>query len=151
MNGRMKILCIAIGALICFTGCATSNGRHQISVGNEPESQPVRNVRVEAEGRPMREFPLIAPVKQAALAPRRGAPPAHITVHWNDPEGNRHAQTVNIEDHETFAGRMALEITRDNQLTLTRVPPDMDGISILPWNTPESWEGAIGIPGMNER
>ncbi len=151
MKKNWKMNCIACFVLLGFAGCATSNGRHQISVGNEHESLPVRNVRVEAEGRAMREFPLIAPVKQAALAPRRGAPPAYITVHWDDPEGTRHAQTVNIENHETFAGRLALEITRENQLTLTRVPPDMDGMSILPWNTPESWEGAIGIPGMDER
>ena len=150
LNERMKSLLILSSLLLLAAGCASTN-RHQITVGNPHDSLPVREVKVEVNGRMVRDFRQIAPKSQAALKPSRGAPPQAITVSWVDTEGRAHRTTVDTSGDSDFRGQLALEITPANEVTLARIPPVEGELSILPWNTPEAWEGSVMIPGMNDR
>lgn len=147
----MKPLIFLLFAMVCFTGCATTGPRYQISIGNEHPSQPIRDVHVQAPGLADRTFARIAPAKVAALEPRRGQPPEEITLTWTDVQGQRHSKTILSDPTEAFSGQWVLAIHTDNQIASTLIPQNEEDLSILPWNTPESWEGAIAIPGMNDR
>ena len=134
-----------------LAGCATTGPRYQISIGNEHPSESVRNVKVEGPGLSPQTFQRIAPLKVAALQPRRGSPPPEITVSWTDRAGERHTRTVAQEHPDRFSGQWVIAIGTDNRVASHHVVQDDEGMSILPWNTPESWEGSVGIPGLNER
>lgn len=145
----MKRILILFLPVFLTVGCASTN-RHQITVGNEHPSLSLREVRVEADGRFLRKFHHIGPLRQGVLKPGRGAPPEVIEVSWLDAEGTRRHARVEPSDPE-FRGQIAIYINLDHSTGLALVAPEEGGLSILPWNMPEAWEGSIMLPGMNER
>lgn len=138
---------------LSLLGCATRGPQHQVSVGNAHPRGSIRDVRVEVDGRLDREFAAIGGNKTAALRPRRGAAPQEITVSWTTPDGTARRETVRtgLEPGEHFQGNMVVEINESQQARLWKITTTDDDDSILPWATPESWEGTVGIPGMSER
>jgi len=139
--------------LVLGSACATtgSSARVQVNVGNGHPSSPVRNVKMRVDDQELPGFAQIAPNKVAASRPLRGEIPQTISIEWLDIDGNPHRGSVEVQPHlrEDFRGQLLVEITRENQLTLTEVP-SMDGeLSTMPWALPESWEGSVQIPGMN--
>ncbi|MEX2608270.1 MAG: hypothetical protein WD708_13090 [Kiritimatiellia bacterium] len=137
---------------IVISGCVTGGARYQVNVGNENPGSPVRDVQVEADGERLPDFPVIAPSKVAAGRPRKGDLPDQITISWRDPGGKRYRETLPVksEVQPDFKGQLVFEITVDNKLTLTEVAFEGSELSTMPWAMPESWEGSIQVPGMNE-
>jgi hypothetical protein len=138
---------------LLLLSCASTPTRYQISVGNEDPARAIREVQVLADGRVVREFARIGPSKSASLQPRKGAPPEQLRVRWVDAEGaRREAEFSPRQDMPAdFQGLVFVRITPEGETELQRIVHTRDDQSILPWNVPESWEGSIGIPGMNER
>jgi hypothetical protein len=149
----MKHTFALLFSLMLLAGCATRGPNFQITVGNEHSQRSLRNVEIIGDGRSLHEFSRIGPVKSAAMRPRRGSPPLDLTVRWTDPDGNRHEQTFNPRTDlpADFEGMIFVKIGADQSPELVHIAATADDASILPWNVPETWEGSIGIPGMNER
>jgi len=139
--------------LLLGTGCVSRGPRHQVSVGNAHPQHSMRDVRVEVDGRLVREFTAIGGQKTAALKPRGGAAPREVTVSWTDPQGHPRRETLQtgLEPGERFHGNIVVEINEEQVARVWTIPSTADDSSILPWATPENWEGTIGIPGMTER
>lgn len=140
-------------SLLFFVGCATRGPQHQVAIGNAHPQMSVRDVMVMVDGRVAREFSQIGGQKIAALRPRRGTVPEEITVTWTDPDGRPRRETLRptIPPTERFRGQILLEIQADQVVSLWQIESTEADPSPLPWATPETWEGTIGIPGLDER
>lgn len=139
--------------LLTLAGCAGTGRRYQVNVGNgRPELPPLQDVELEVDGKRVQRFTRIAPQKIAATKPREGRLPHTLTVRWTDPEGERHTSVLDIRDEvePDFEGQLLVHIQPDQSVTLTPLPPTGEEMSILPWNTPEAWEGSISVPGFNQ-
>lgn len=149
----MKTFTILTLFLLLGAGCVSRGPRHQVSIGNAHPQRSMRDVRVEVDGRLVREFPAIGGQKTAALKPRGGTAPQEVTVSWIDPEGRPRRETLQtgLAPGERFNGNIVVEINTDQVAKVWAIPSTDDDTSILPWATPENWEGTIGIPGMDER
>ncbi len=149
----MSPIKLLIFVLLLSGGCVSRGPRHQVSIGNSHPQHSVRDVRVEVDGRLAREFPAIGGQKTAALRPRSGAAPREVTVQWTDPEGNPRRETLQtgLKPGERFNGSIVVEIDTEQLAKVWAIPFPANDESILPWATPENWEGSIGIPGMTER
>lgn len=147
----MRVL-FAILALLWLGGCASNRSHYQINVGNGRPGAAVRDVRVQADGKDLPEFKVIAANKLAATKPRKGALPEAVSVSWVDPEGNRVTESVPLaeEVRPGFTGQLVLEITPENTLTLTAVESGGQELSTMPWAMPEAWEGSVNMPGFEE-
>jgi|GEM_PF-1088976 len=143
---------VAGAALLLLAACATGKSHYQINVGNGHPATPVRDVRVAADGKELPEFERIAPSKVAASKPRKGSLPDEITVSWTSADGTVHSDVVQVDDRvrSGFTGQLILEITPEETVTLTPVDSGDKELSTMPWAMPESWEGAVSIPGMEE-
>ena len=149
----MKTIASLALLLLLLTGCVTRGPRYQISVGNEHSQRSLRDVEILADGRNVQEFSRIGPSKSASMRPRRGVPPADLTVRWTDHEGHRHVQNFHPRENMpvNFEGMIFVKIDASQNSELLRIASTSDDESILPWGIPENWEGSIGIPGMGER
>lgn len=138
--------------LVLVSGCISGGSRYQVNVGNQNSTLPIQNVRVVADGDALPEFPVIAPSKVAAGRPLKGDLPMQITVSWRDPTGTSFQETLPVKSkvRSDFRGQLVFEITEDNKLTMTEVASEGSELSTMPWAMPESWEGSIQVPGMNE-
>jgi len=148
----IKCAAIFLGLLLLASGCATNHANYQVNVGNGNPQLPVQNVQLMLDGKMQNTFKVIAPNKMAAGKPKKGTLPASLTVSWQDPEGESHEKTVRIDatTRPDFTGQLVLQISENNNLSLTEVPSNGTELSTMPWNMPESWEGAVSIPGMDE-
>lgn len=149
----MKIALLnSVLILLMVTGCVSGGSRYQVNVGNGNPALPVQNVRVTADGDALPEFSVIAPSKVAAGRPLKGDLPEQITVSWTDPDRERFQETLPVRStvRAEFRGQLIFEITPENKLTMTEVASDGSELSTMPWAMPESWEGSIQVPGMNE-
>ncbi|MDA3874049.1 MAG: hypothetical protein PF795_08815 [Kiritimatiellae bacterium] len=135
-----------------MTGCVSGGSRYQVNVGNGNPTLPIQDVHVKADGEALPDFPVIAPSKVAAGRPLKGDLPDQITVSWKDPNGRHFEKTLPVksEVRPDFRGQLVFEITADNKLTMTEVASEGSELSTMPWAMPESWEGSIQVPGMNE-
>lgn len=138
--------------LLMSTGCVTGGSRYQVNVGNGNPALPIQNVRLKADGNALPDFPVIAPSKVAAGRPLKGELPEQITVSWRDPSGKNFKETLAVRSQvrPDFRGQLVFDISADNKLTLTEVASEGSELSTMPWAMPESWEGSIQVPGMNE-
>lgn len=137
-------------SLLLLSACTTGRAKYQVNVGNGNPQFPVQDVKLSLDGKVQNEFKLIAPSKIAASKSHKGDLPNTLTVAWKDVQGESHQETIRIDvtTRPDFTGMLVLDITESNKLTLTEVPSTAKDFSEIPWNTPESWEGSVSLPGM---
>ena len=139
----------ALVLLACATGCTSINPRYQVSVGNAHDQLYVHDVTVEMDGKDAASFEKISPKKTAGIKPRKGTLPETIRVTWTDSAGTVHAKAVDVTvDRERFSGLLVCEIDMSNSLVLAPVEALEEDFGVIPWAAPESWEGTIGVPGL---
>jgi hypothetical protein len=138
-------------AFLLLTGCTTT-GRYQITVGNGNPKDPVRNVEVSADNKPLRTFNQITAQKTGATKPRNDELPQMVTLNWVDSSGTAHSGEINLAEavDKDFTGYIAVQINPDHTLRLDTQASVEETFSPIPWNSPEDWEGSISIPGFNE-
>ena len=136
--------------LLMLSGCSSTKPQYQVSVGNAHSQKAVQDVQLIIDGEPSEAFPLIAAAKEAASKPRSGTLPKELRVTWKDADGQQHDQQVEVSGPELdrFKGNLICEISKTNTLKLHAVPSLEEELSVIPWASPENWEGSIGIPGM---
>jgi hypothetical protein len=140
---------IFLGIVNVLAGCGGS-ARYQINIGNGHSETAITDVKVHVNDNLKKQYMMIPPQKTGVMQPKSGELPNHVEVHWTDRDGVNHSETVEISSRiqSAFHGKIFLEISEDNQLTLTPVENVDSGGSELPWDLPEDWEGSINFPGM---
>ncbi|WFB34601.1 hypothetical protein P3T73_10550 [Kiritimatiellota bacterium B12222] len=148
----MKSFCYCLFLALILSGCATG-AKYQVNVGNDNPEWPVQNVQVLLDDKTEYEFARIAPSKVAAAKPKKGEIPKEVTVTWQDVNGEKFEAVMVIDTtmiRPDFKGQLVLAITVENTVTITEVPSEGKELSTMPWAMPESWEGSVSIPGMDD-
>ncbi len=141
---------VLVGSLL--TGCVSTGPRCQFAVSNVGET-PLQNVSLKVGADLEYASPSIPPKAIVNYRPLQPPIPRTAVLAWMSPDGTAVSHEVKIGKGVTkrFRGRVFIEVDEKQQVKSYVLPDLYEDSGILPWGKPESWEGTVGIPGLNTR
>lgn len=135
-----------------LSGCVSRSPRCQFAVSNVGET-PLREVSLKVGSTLEYASPSIPPKAIVNYKPLRPPVPRTALLAWVSPDGEAVSREVKIGNgiSKRFRGRVFFEVDEKQQVK-SYVLPDLNDVDDpRPWGQPESWEGTVGIPGLNTR
>ena len=148
---RMLIGCVGLMIALAM-GCVstfTPKG-YELTVSNNSDAK-VKDVEVVLDGS--------LAFRAAQLKPRelmadpiqlRGSGPQETIIRWKTENGDAQEKIFSPEKPlpKRFDGRLDMEFKSDKDVAMYSDLKENKEGSVLPWATPEEWEGAPSIPGL---
>ena len=149
MKKTLKPLCGALFAVALLSGCVSTGPRCQFAVSNVGET-PLRQVSLKVGDSLDYSSPSIPPKAIVNYRPLQPPVPRRALLAWVSPDGSAVSREARIGKGVTrrFRGRVFFEVDEEQQVKVYVLPDLKTDSDPQPWNTVQSWEGSVGIPGL---
>lgn len=132
-----------------LVACQTSGPQFNLVLSNASNAD-VSDVEVLLDGKPAYQVArLLAHTNQGNTKRIKGVAPKASLIRWKS--GDRSYEKAFKPEKtlpDSFQGHITLEFkSADKVLLFSQAGPDTED-PLMPWGTPEEWEGAPSIPGL---